>query len=81
MIKHGISHAALALTAIISGEVICQKVLLYWPEIENSLAAKIQVFLLEHNWTLDTHRIGMMITIALFGFAWGATFKSFNDCK
>ena len=79
MIKHGISHAALALTAVFAGEMICQRVMLFWPEIERDLAARIQPFLLQHNWNLDTHQIGVLITIALFGFVWGATFKSLGD--
>jgi len=79
MIKHGLSHATLALTAIISGEVLSKKILLHWPAIEQDLATKIQPFLAQHNWYFDTHRLGMLITIALFGFLWGVTFKSVTD--
>jgi hypothetical protein len=79
MIKHGISHAVLALTAVISGEIISQRIMLYWPEIEHTIALKLQPLLHQYDWNLDTHRIGVLITIALFGFVWGATFKSMSD--
>lgn len=79
MIKHGISHSALALTAVMAGEILSNKVLDYWPAIEYELATKIQPYLSRHNWHFDTHHLGILITISLFGFVWGATFKSMNE--
>jgi len=79
MIKYGISHAALALITILSGEVISRKILQYWPAIEHDLAVKLQPFLAQHNWYFDTYHLGILITIALFGFFWGAIFKSISD--
>lgn len=79
MIKHGISHAAVALTSIVAGEVICNKILEHWPAIEYKLAARLQPYLAEHNWHFDTHYLGFLITITLFGFLWGATFKNFAN--
>jgi hypothetical protein len=79
MIKHGISHAAVALTSVVAGEIIATKILDNWPAIEYKLAARLQPYLAEHNWHFDTHYLGALITIALFGFLWGAAFKHLSD--
>lgn len=79
MIKHGMSHAGVALTAIVAGEVLSKKVIEHWPVIEHELAARIQPILVRNDIDIDTYRTGVLITIAIFGFLWGATFKKFTD--
>jgi|GEM_PF-2658871 len=75
MIKNGISHTAIALLAVVSGEVLSDRFILYLPEIETIVTQHIWPIAQSHNLGLDATRLSTLVTIGIFAFLWGITFK------
>jgi len=75
MMKHGVSHTAVALMAVVSGEVLSRKFLLYWPKFEQQLSLYLLPFLHRHDVDIEPGRLATLVTIGLFAFLWGVTFK------
>ena len=79
MIKHGISHTAVALVSVVSGEALSRKFLGYWPKFEQELTLFLLPLLRDHGVNLTPSRLATLVTLGLFAFLWGATFKHLED--
>ncbi len=75
MVRHGVSHASVALVCMLVGDLLSRELFDRFPWLHGYLAVHVAPWLERGGVLLSAEVVGSLLSVVLLGFLWGMVFR------